>query len=239
MPRRPCGPALIAHAPGPSFSQHCVSEWGHEFRPEFRQLGKVLRQAFPTVPIVALTATATESVCEDISKALGLRSPLTARTTFNRPNLHYSVRPKSTGGARGGGALADLRTVLSASSGPTIVYVMTKREAEEVIRQRGLSGLCGRRGARALPPLRRRSLRRPPPAHRNPFLPISGLGRRRQLASAIRGAIPRVRCESYHAGMGHAERRRVHMAFLQDACQVVVATLAFGERTVNTGTRVR
>ncbi len=72
---------------------HCVSEWGHDFRPEYRQLAK-LRTALPEVPLMALTATATSRVREDIVKHLKLHDPATFVASFNRPNLTYRVVPK-------------------------------------------------------------------------------------------------------------------------------------------------
>jgi ATP-dependent DNA helicase RecQ len=72
---------------------HCVSEWGHDFRPEYRQLSR-LRQRYPKVPMLALTATATERVRQDILTQLRLREPYIHIASFNRPNLSYEVRPK-------------------------------------------------------------------------------------------------------------------------------------------------
>ncbi len=72
---------------------HCVSEWGHDFRPEYRQLAK-LRAALPGVPVMALTATATTRVRDDIVKHLQLREPEIFVASFNRPNLTYRVVPK-------------------------------------------------------------------------------------------------------------------------------------------------
>ncbi|MBS0664770.1 MAG: DNA helicase RecQ [Verrucomicrobia bacterium] len=72
---------------------HCVSEWGHDFRPEYRQLTK-LRSALPTVPVMAVTATATDRVRRDITTHLQLREPATFVASFNRPNLTYRVVPK-------------------------------------------------------------------------------------------------------------------------------------------------
>ena len=72
---------------------HCVSEWGHDFRPEYRQLAQ-LRAALPGVPLMALTATATGRVREDIITHLQLRAPATFVASFNRPNLTYRVIPK-------------------------------------------------------------------------------------------------------------------------------------------------
>ncbi len=72
---------------------HCVSEWGHDFRPEYRQLAR-LRAALPDVPVMALTATATERVRADIIAHLKLRNPQIFVASFNRPNLTYRVIPK-------------------------------------------------------------------------------------------------------------------------------------------------
>src|SRR4051812_25019270 len=72
---------------------HCISEWGHDFRPEYRQIAK-LRTLLPGVPVMALTATATSRVRDDIIRHLQLRDPLTFVASFNRPNLSYRVIPK-------------------------------------------------------------------------------------------------------------------------------------------------
>ena len=75
---------------------HCVSEWGHDFRPEYRQIGS-LRGMLPKVPFIAVTATATTRVRSDIVEQLGLRDPATYVGGFNRPNLTYRVTPRSRG----------------------------------------------------------------------------------------------------------------------------------------------
>ncbi|MCH8309014.1 MAG: DNA helicase RecQ [Chloroflexi bacterium] len=73
---------------------HCISQWGHEFRTDYRNLNAI-RDEFPSVPIIALTATATEVVRKDIVTQLALRSPEVYLASFNRPNLTYTVQPKT------------------------------------------------------------------------------------------------------------------------------------------------
>jgi len=73
---------------------HCISEWGHDFRPEYRRLKEMIEQINADLPIIALTATATPKVQSDIVKNLGLRDPQIYISSFNRPNLYYEIRPK-------------------------------------------------------------------------------------------------------------------------------------------------
>ncbi len=73
---------------------HCISEWGHDFRPEYRRLKEMMDMINPAIPIIALTATATPKVQSDILKNLGLRNPDIYISSFNRPNLYYEVLPK-------------------------------------------------------------------------------------------------------------------------------------------------
>ncbi len=73
---------------------HCISEWGHDFRPEYRRLREIMDLINEKVPVIALTATATPKVQSDIAKNLGLRNPNTFISSFNRPNLYYEIQPK-------------------------------------------------------------------------------------------------------------------------------------------------
>ena len=74
---------------------HCISEWGHDFRPEYRNLRHILKRIGDDIPVIGLTATATPKVQEDILKNLGITDANTFKASFNRPNLYYEVRPKT------------------------------------------------------------------------------------------------------------------------------------------------
>jgi ATP-dependent DNA helicase RecQ len=116
---------------------HCVSEWGHDFRPEYRQLNQ-LRQVYPSVPMMALTATATERVRQDIVNQLGLQQPDIHVATFNRPNLYYGVRPKQKR------SYDELRQLIRKSSGSTIVYCLSRKRVDELaakLQQDGINAL--------------------------------------------------------------------------------------------------
>jgi ATP-dependent DNA helicase RecQ len=74
---------------------HCISEWGHDFRPDYRNLRYMLQQIDQNLPIIALTATATPKVQEDIMKNLQITDAKIFKSSFNRPNLYYEVRSKT------------------------------------------------------------------------------------------------------------------------------------------------
>jgi len=116
---------------------HCVSEWGHDFRPEYRQLAQ-LRQQFPDVPCMALTATATDRVRQDIIQQLDLRDPFIHIASFNRPNLYYEVRPKTKSAYR------ELLQQIRQLGGSGIVYCLSRKRVEELaakLQQDGIAAL--------------------------------------------------------------------------------------------------
>jgi len=118
---------------------HCISEWGHDFRPEYRLLGS-LREAFPGAPFLALTATATPRVRADIARALALRDPLEIVASFDRPELFLEARPRGPNG--GYDEIASFAAGFPEESG--IVYCFSRARAEEVARrlsERGIPAL--------------------------------------------------------------------------------------------------
>lgn len=114
---------------------HCVSQWGHDFRPDYRKLS-VLKHHFPTVPITTLTATATETVQQDILKTLRLSNAIVFQGSFNRPNLQYSVIAVQGGGGRKNTTAKSVVVDLVRHRFPPrtcgIVYCLSKRDCEEM-----------------------------------------------------------------------------------------------------------
>ena len=106
---------------------HCISEWGHDFRPEYRNLRIILEQLEQHVPIIALTATATPKVQEDIQKNLGITEAKVFKASFNRPNLYYEVRPKT--------AQVDsdiIRFIKQNEKKSGIIYCLSRKRVEEL-----------------------------------------------------------------------------------------------------------
>jgi ATP-dependent DNA helicase RecQ len=105
---------------------HCISEWGHDFRPEYRKIKEIIENIDDNLPIIALTATATPKVQLDIKKSLDLEDNLTFKTSFNRANLYYEVRPKQN-------AKKQLIKFLAQHRGKSgIVYCLSRKKVEEI-----------------------------------------------------------------------------------------------------------
>ena len=151
---------------------HCISEWGHNFRPEYLRLARVAEE-LALRPVLALTATATPDVARDICKAFGIASERHVQTSFRRKNLHLRVTPCA---ARDRLAVLAKR-LASAKVRPAVVYVTFQKTAEDVAAHLAAAGLAAR---------------------------------------------------AYHAGMSAEERDATQEAFMRGACEVIVATIAFG-----------
>lgn len=105
---------------------HCISEWGHDFRPEYRKIRPIINE-IGTAPVIALTATATEKVATDIMKNLGITDADKFKSSFNRPNLYYEIRPKTKD--------IDRDIIKFIKQGPDcsgIIYCLSRKKVEEL-----------------------------------------------------------------------------------------------------------
>ncbi|MSU75000.1 MAG: DNA helicase RecQ [Candidatus Magasanikbacteria bacterium] len=116
---------------------HCISAWGHDFRPEYRLLAR-LKELFPRAPTIALTATADETTRRDIMEKLGLQKAEVFLSSFNRPNIHYFVEPKNSLTNRLGNYLEKHRD----DSG--IIYTLSRKSAEDLAENLDLQGFSVR-----------------------------------------------------------------------------------------------
>jgi len=115
---------------------HCISEWGHDFRPEYRNLRVILEQFKQSIPIIALTATATPKVQEDIMKNLGISKAQVFKASFNRPNLYYEVRTKTNQ------VDSDIIRFVKQHSGKSgIIYCLSRKRVEELAQTLQVNGI--------------------------------------------------------------------------------------------------
>jgi ATP-dependent DNA helicase RecQ len=114
---------------------HCISEWGHDFRPEYRNLRHIIKQ-IDNVPVIGLTATATEKVQEDILKTLGILDANRFKASFNRPNLFYEVRPKTQDVEKD-----IIRFVKEREGKSGIIYCLSRKKVEEIAQILQVNGI--------------------------------------------------------------------------------------------------
>lgn len=108
---------------------HCISEWGHDFRPEYRRLREMMDQISPNAAVIALTATATPKVQSDIVKNLDLRNPNIYISSFNRPNLYYEIQPK----IKKEQTIKSIVRFITQSKGKSgIIYTLNRKTTEEL-----------------------------------------------------------------------------------------------------------
>jgi len=117
---------------------HCISEWGHDFRPEYRRLREIMDQIDEKIPVIALTATATPKVQSDIVKNLGLRDPRIFISSFNRSNLYYEVVPK----VKKEQAVKSIVKFISQNKGKSgIIYTLNRKTTEELAQMLMANGI--------------------------------------------------------------------------------------------------
>lgn len=115
---------------------HCISEWGHDFRPEYRNLRGIINRLGDNIPIIGLTATATPKVQEDIIKNLGMTDAKVFKASFNRPNLFYEVRPKTKD------VDADIIRFVKQNQGKSgIIYCLSRKRVEELAQVLQVNGV--------------------------------------------------------------------------------------------------
>jgi ATP-dependent DNA helicase RecQ len=117
---------------------HCISEWGHDFRPEYRRLKEMTEMINPNVPIIALTATATPKVQSDIAKNLGLRDPNIFISSFNRANLYYEVQPKINVEQTNKSIVRFIQNYKNKSG---IIYTLNRKTTEELAAMLNANGI--------------------------------------------------------------------------------------------------
>jgi len=176
---------------------HCISSWGHNFRHSYRELSQ-LRVAFPNIPIMAMTATATRRVMDDVCANLGLIKPVVIKTSFDRPNIFYRVEVK------GASPRDDLAKVFGTKSQRRTSSIVASRQKQ---RGRLLDGSSRQEFPAIVYCLSRRETE--------------------DLAEVLTREL-KIKSAAYHAGLAADIRANVLDSFMCGDIQVVVATVAFG-----------
>jgi len=115
---------------------HCISEWGHDFRPEYRRIRPIIETIGQDVPLIALTATATPKVQQDIIKNLDIPNSTIFKSSFDRPNLYYEIRPKTDN------VVKDIIKYIKGNTGKSgIVYCMSRKKVEEMAETLVVNGI--------------------------------------------------------------------------------------------------
>ena len=115
---------------------HCISEWGHDFRPEYRNLQHIIKRIGDDIPIIGLTATATPKVQDDILNNLGIQDANTFKASFNRPNLYYEIRPKTKS------VNSDIIRFVKEHEGKSgIIYCLSRKRVEELAQILQVNGI--------------------------------------------------------------------------------------------------
>ncbi|PRW59746.1 ATP-dependent DNA helicase Q-like 3 isoform X1 [Chlorella sorokiniana] len=185
---------------------HMISSWGHDFRPTYRRLA-VLRQELPRLPLMALTATASERVQRDIVQQLRMRDPLMLRASFNRPNIAFQVRyldlMRGPQGQPPQTPLPDIIAHLEASNGGSSVRQTAQQQQQQQEAQQAQQRRC-------------------------PCTII--YTHRREDADSVAAALRKCgfACAAYHAGLPDATRSRVLQEWQAGSLSVIAATVAFG-----------
>lgn len=117
---------------------HCISEWGHDFRPEYRKIRSVINSIGSNIPVIALTATATPKVQSDIRKNLQMNDATLFKSSFNRPNLYYEVRPKRN-------VVKEIVRFIKNNAGKSgIIYCLSRKKVEEIAEVLNINGIKAR-----------------------------------------------------------------------------------------------
>jgi RecQ family ATP-dependent DNA helicase len=198
---------------------HSISEWGHDFRTSYRELGVHLRARFPRIPIVAFTATATERVQTDIVTNLRLRTPYVVRTGFDRPNLTYRVRALASTSAIFDALIRELNRTVASTSSP--VDIINSDETVTDVKSDGEGEGGGGYSAGNV------EIKDNGAASAESCV-IYCMTKKKTTEVVAHLLSHGIRAAAYHAGLSSQTRSKVHRDYFKDNVRIIVATVAFG-----------